>query len=159
MKNIFAAILTTALLIPFALKAGQGVDAFDAYTYATSPVQKNGAVFLKLFNHTDHDVKMIAADTYDVANTVELHTHEHEDGIMRMRQVDYFMIEEDETVQLEPMGHHIMLFGLSKPLVEGDEFEMTVSFDTQDPVIVDVQVIAPGTHLNDSAPHHDHSHH
>lgn len=143
-------ILCVALALSFFVQAkdvwaGRGITVEKAYAYATSSVQKNGAAFVVLKNHSDEAVKVIAAET-DVAKRIELHTHthDHDSDMMQMRQVESFEIPAQGTITLEPMGDHIMLFGLKDKLVQGESFEMTVSFDTQDPVIADVQIIKPG---------------
>lgn len=146
-------------MMPWPVKAEHGVVGQEAYAFATAPGQTNGAAFLTLMNHTDHDVKVLGAET-SAASVAELHTHTMNDGVMQMRRVDHFFIEEGGQITLKPTGDHIMLMDLNAPLRVGDEFEMTLSFDSQDPIIVDVSVVAPGTTLgNSDQSHHDHSHH
>ena len=88
--------------------AAEPVQIKMPYAYATAPSAQNGAVF---FNAKGSEDRIVSADT-DIAKKVELHTHVHEDGIMRMREVEYF----DLPAQLDPSGDHIMLLGLKHPL-------------------------------------------
>ena len=53
-----------------------------------------------------------------------------EDGVMKMKPLDYVMIPSGGTVTMKPGGHHVMLTGLRRPLVEGESFPLTLVFDT-----------------------------
>ena len=48
---------------------------------------------------------------------------------MKMRQVDAVDIPAGETVAMGPGGYHIMMMGLAKPLVEGQSFPLTLTFE------------------------------
>ena len=52
-----------------------------------------------------------------------------EGDVMKMRQVDHITLAAKETTELKPGSLHIMLFDLKKPLNEGDEIEVTVTYD------------------------------
>lgn len=113
------------------------------YAFATTSVQKNGAVFMTIYNSFTHDLKLIKAES-DVAERVELHTHIMDGDVMMMREVDGYEIEKGGAVTLEPMGHHIMLFGLKEKLEAGSEFPMTLYFDDGNSRSIAVHVIKPG---------------
>lgn len=95
----------------------------DAYTYPTSPQQKNGAVFMTIKNTGDTDIRIVAAES-DIAEKVELHTHMMDGDMMMMREVEGFDIPAQSEIRLEPTGHHIMLMGLNKQLVQDEGFVM-----------------------------------
>lgn len=63
----------------------------------------------------------------DVADTIELHDHIDDNGIMKMRPVSSIVIEKDKTV-MKPGGKHIMLFGLKKELKKGEKVSMNLTF-------------------------------
>ena len=46
---------------------------------------------------------------------VELHTHLHEDGMMKMRQVPSVKIQGQQTTHFKSGGLHVMLFDVSIP--------------------------------------------
>ena len=52
----------------------------------------------------------------------------HENDVMRMRKVDEYDVKGHSALILCPMGHHIMLFGLTKDLVAGDTVKGTLVF-------------------------------
>lgn len=114
------------------------------YAFATSEVQKNGAVFFTLHNHTPEPITITAAQS-DVAEKLELHTHSMDRDSMMMREVEAFVAPANESHALEPMGDHIMLMGLKRQLHVGDRFEVILKTAAHDDVRVSVDVIAPGT--------------
>tara|TARA_B100002003_G_scaffold246750_2_gene277053 strand:+ start:161 stop:655 length:495 start_codon:yes stop_codon:yes gene_type:complete len=135
----------------FCLFISTGAHAFEpvtpeisnAYAYATTGSQKNGAAFLSITGAMSND-KILEAKS-DVAERTELHTHLMENGRMMMRKVDAFSIQEDGTLQLKPTGDHIMLMNLKAPLELGESFPLTLVFENSGAHEVNVNIIAPGT--------------
>ena len=120
------------------------VAVSQAYAFATAPVQKHGAAFLSIENTTDGDVKITAAKS-DVAERVELHTHEmNMEGGMMMRQVEAFTVAPHMVHFLEPAGDHIMLMDLKAPLEAGQTFGLTLTTEAHGDIEVSVKVVAPG---------------
>ena len=115
----------------------------DGYAYATTSVQKNGAVFLTITNVSDSPAKIISASS-DVAQTIELHTHIMDGDVMMMREVEGYDIPAGQTVTLKPTGHHIMLMGLNHPLKTGDRFPVTLVSEHNGEMSVDITIKNPG---------------
>ena len=105
--------------------AGSALTFENAYAYPTSKVQKNGAVFVTVNNTTDTAQKIISAHS-DIAERIELHTHIMDGDVMMMREVEGYEIPANGNVTLDPMGHHIMLFGLNKQLMPGETFVLKI---------------------------------
>lgn len=124
--------------------ADHGIVIDTPYAFATSEMQKNGAAFFSLENHSDENDRLIGA-TSDIAERVELHTHEMDGSIMQMREVDGYDISAGDSVSLKPMGHHIMFMGLKAPLEEGSSFALKLDFENAGEKIISVDVIKPGT--------------
>jgi copper(I)-binding protein len=124
MKTVtFAAIAT---LLPFAAFAHDGMHVNDTYARSANPM--TGAVFMQLENHRDVPCNLQAA-TSDVAERVELHSHTEEDGVMKMGKIEGGIdIPAHETHMLERGGDHVMLLGLTRPLKDGDSFDLTLDF-------------------------------
>lgn len=120
---------------------GTAVHFGKVYAYQTAPHQKNGAVFFKVQNLLDKDVKIVAAST-DVAEMVELHTHSMDGGNMSMYPVDFFTLPAGETHELKPTGDHIMLMMLKQPLKVGEGFDLNVTLDTGEEFSVPVSVLS-----------------
>lgn len=74
----------------------------------------------------------------------ELHTHIHDNGMMRMRQVEAIDVPAGGSVALEPGGFHLMCIGLVEPLVEGQTIPVTLTFENAGEVQMTLPVKAAG---------------
>ena len=128
-------LLATAFAVLPALAQAHMVIE-DAYARASSPVAQSGAAFMTIFNHSDMDDRLIGV-TSTAAERLELHTHIMEDnGVMRMVEVEEgFAIPAGDTIALERGAMHVMMLGLTEPLVQGEDIEVTFSFEHADPVV------------------------
>lgn len=80
-----------------------------------------GIGFMEVHNKGKEDLSIISATT-DIAEHTELHKHEMDNDIMRMRQLDAIPIPAGETVTFRPGGLHLMFMSLKKPLADGESF-------------------------------------
>jgi copper(I)-binding protein len=88
--------------------------------------------FATIENHTDHDVTLVGGSA-EIANMVEVHEVVMIDKEMKMQAKDGgILIKAGESVTLEPGGLHVMLMGLKKPILEGDEVTLTLDFEGYD---------------------------
>jgi periplasmic copper chaperone A len=88
--------------------------------------------FATIENHTDHDVTLVGGSA-EIANMVEVHEVVMIDKEMKMQAKDGgIVIKAGESVTLEPGGLHVMLMGLKKPILEGDEVTLTLDFEGYD---------------------------
>lgn len=133
-KQIFT--LLTILTLAISVQAtAASVLVEDAYVRAIPPGQTNSAAFMTLHNHSTESKRLIAVES-SVAETVELHSHQHENGMMKMRRVKGGIeIGPHEMTVLKPGGLHVMLIGLKQKLVPGEMVHLRLKFDdhsTQD---------------------------
>ena len=77
------------------------------------------------------------------AGIVELHTHTHDGGMMKMEQVAAIDVPAGARVTLEPGGLHLMLFEVKPEALEAGTFPMTLTFERGGPVEVAFTVIEP----------------
>jgi copper(I)-binding protein len=134
-----------AAVLPMQAAAAEGASSIsinDPYVRAVPPVTKTTAAFMQVQNSSETERAIVSAGT-PAAGTVELHTHEHDNGVMRMRQVPKIVLPPGETVSLEPGGLHVMLFDLQSPLAPGDEVSLTLTFDDGS----SKQITAPVRHV------------
>lgn len=122
-------VMASALvaLVSVTAQAGDDIRAEQVWTNQTLGSVKTGAIYLTLHNESKHDEELIAAST-PVAERVELHDHKMDGDIMRMERQDSVAVPAGESVTFKPGGLHIMLFGVSKPIHEGDEVPVTLNF-------------------------------
>ncbi len=120
-----------------------GLFVLKPYAFATAKMQKNGAVFFDIHNHLEEDDRLIAVSA-DVSEKVEMHTHSHDNGVMQMREVEGYDIPAGTALTFAPMGHHIMLIGLTSRLEQGQSFPLTLTFENAGEKTVDVMIVKPG---------------
>ena len=96
------------------------VGLYDGWVKATE--EDMTAVFGRVQNPLPVDVTFVSGST-DVAESVEL----HEVAGGSMQPVEGGMtVPRGEVLELEPGGLHIMLMGVKKPIVAGDEVVITL---------------------------------
>jgi len=103
----------------------QAVEIKAPYVRATLPGAPNSAAFMTILNDSDQAVSILQASS-PATEYCELHTHIHDDGVMRMRQVDKIEIPANGSVELKPGGLHLMFFN-AQPLQEGQQVEITLT--------------------------------
>lgn len=121
-----ALLLATLALSPFAY-AKSDIMAHHLYARATAPTATTSAVFAQIMNNSDQDRFIVSAAT-DVADKVELHDVIIEGDVMKMRQVAQFKVPAQSKLELKPGSFHIMLIDLKKPLSEGEEINVQITF-------------------------------
>ncbi len=136
--------LLTALMIVFTVApalAHDGIHIENAYARVAMENAPTAAVFMELVNHGTAEDRLIAVQA-DIADMAELHTHMMSaDGMMQMLPVpDGFAIAPGMTHALARGGDHIMLMGLSGPMVAGTKFTLTLTFEVAGKVVVVVPV-------------------
>jgi copper(I)-binding protein len=96
-------------------------------------------VYMKLENRSDKDQRILHLST-PVAGTAEVHSHTHEDGVMKMRPVAHAQVPARSALVFEPSGYHIMLIDLAEVPAAGGRFPLTFEFDSSEPLVVEVEV-------------------
>ncbi|HHQ4516231.1 copper chaperone PCu(A)C [Aeromonas veronii] len=122
-KRAFYSLLVLGMAAPALAK----VEAVDGYVRLLPPGSPNTAAFMVLKNDADQPVKLVAAASA-AAGRAELHTHLHENGVMKMRQVENIEIPAKGEAVLKPGSLHIMLFEVGT-LSEQTPFPLTLTMD------------------------------
>ena len=124
---MFKRAFYSLLLVGMAAPALAKVEAVDGYVRLLPPGTPNTAAFMVLKNDADQPVKLVAAASA-AAGRAELHTHLHENGVMKMRQVENIEIPAKGEAVLKPGSLHIMLFEVGT-LSEQTPFPLTLTMD------------------------------
>jgi copper(I)-binding protein len=137
-----ASLAAAAIISAGTAVAQDGILVENAYAITSGPGAVSGAVFLEIVNHSATTPDRLLSATSDVAQRVELHTHLIDaGGVARMVEVeDGFAVAPGETHVLERGGDHVMMMGLTRPLADGDSFELRLLFERGGEVIVEVPV-------------------
>ncbi|MGE8500171.1 MAG: copper chaperone PCu(A)C [Pseudomonas sp.] len=121
------------------------------WSRAMPPVAPTAAAYFVVHNKGPGADRLLSVAT-PVADKAELHEHAHVDGVMKMQQVQSVEIPAGGEAKFEPMGYHVMLFGVKKQASDGERFPMTLTFEKAGPVEVEVAV-------QQDAPAAEHKHH
>ena len=139
-RSLIAPALVLLLAALPALAAGLTVT--NAWSRSTPPVAKVGVVYFTLTNDTGKSDRLLKLST-SVAEKVEVHRTEVQDGIARMREVVVLHVDAGQTLEFKPGGMHVMLMGLRKPLVAGTAYELDLLFEVAGARTVKVLVRDP----------------
>ena len=119
------------------------VAEHSAWVRATPPGSSTTAIYLTLSNSGSADIKLMAAAS-DISERIELHTHKHVDGLMKMQQVESIVVPPNDKAELAPHGDHIMVFNLDSALKPGETVELTLKFDNGSEQVIEVPVRKEG---------------
>ena len=138
-----AAILAALALFHAAVPAQEftvgNVTIVEPWSRALPPNAPNGAAYFRVENGGGESDRIVSART-DIADTVEIHTHEMDGGMMKMRRVESVEVPAGGEARFKPHGLHLMLFGLKEPLTGGTSYALTVVFEKAGEVDVSVDV-------------------
>lgn len=137
LKRVCGSVLLTAA--SFSATA-ESVLVNDPYVREPVPGRSMSAAFMTLINTSDELQRLVSVSA-PWASSIEIHTHLHEDGVMKMRQIESLEVPAGESVTLEPGGLHLMLFGLKTPLKS--ELPMTFCFDNSECVAHTARLFSP----------------
>ncbi len=113
----------------------------DAFVRGLPPSQKNTAAFFTVTNPAPEAWTIVGVSSA-VAERVEIHRHEHSNGMMAMRRLDELTIDAESSLQFAPGGLHLMLIGLKQPLREGDRVALQFSNGAGNQVMAEFPVIS-----------------
>jgi hypothetical protein len=127
-----------ALLFSAQVYAGE-VQIKDAWARATAPGQDTGSVGLVITSAKDARLVSVSSSA---SASAEIHTMTMDDGVMKMRQLEYLPLPANQAVTLGPGGEHLMLFNLKHALKEGDTIPLTLTVQFADKSTKKVKVKA-----------------
>jgi periplasmic copper chaperone A len=153
MRRILAALPVIAALLTGSSALAGDLTVNEPFARATAANARAGAAFLTISSPT---ADVLLSGRSPVAQTVELHTHLMDNGVVRMRAVASIPVEPGKPATLKPGGDHIMLMGLTGPLVEGTSFPLTLRFEKAGEITIQVPVAAAGAAAPTSGAHHGH---
>jgi len=135
--------LAAAILMGLSTPSFAGdISVEGVWARASAGMARAGAAFMTIKNTGDAD-KLVAAKA-NVSKRAELHTHLHENGMMKMRQVKSVAVPAKGMAMLKPGGDHVMFMGLSAPFIEGESFPLTLVFEKAGEVNVNVMIKKAG---------------
>ncbi len=117
------------------------VTVTDAWCRPTPNGARAGACYAAFTAATDD---RLTGGSSPRAAQLQIHEMSMAGGVMRMGEMkDGLPLPAGKTVTLAPGGNHIMLIGLTGPLVEGETAPLTLRFASASEVTVQAPVRAP----------------
>lgn len=134
------------------------IGFLSGWARASMPGMPNSAAYGVLANLGDTDDTLIGASS-DAAEAVELHEMVMAEGdVMQMRPLaDGIPVPAGEAAILEPGGLHIMLIGLTEPLVAGETLDITLHFAEREDLVLSLPIRDPDAEMPMHAMGHGHS--
>lgn len=124
-------IKTTALLLIIGLSQSVFAAESDLWQVQRAelrpplPGQTTAVVYLRLKNRSAQPHTLIGVSA-PWASRIEIHEHQHSDGMMRMRQLPELVIAAGAWVNFKSGAHHLMAFDFDDRL-----FQASPSLDLQ----------------------------
>lgn len=134
-------ILLFAALLPALASAepNAGLALEGAWVRALPPTQTNTAAYLEIANSGAEAVTIVGGRA-ELAHSVEIHTTREIDGYMRMEQLQQLSVAPGAVVKLAPGGTHLMLLGLDRMPVSGENVQLCLELASGAEVCTEAQV-------------------
>lgn len=126
------AVLGCLALIAFACSPQKEYEIRQLTVREMPPGRTVAVAYMQIENHTEQPLVFNYVHS-SVAESVEVHEHVYDQGKMKMRPVRHLSIEGNSTLNFAPGGYHLMLQGVDKRLLEGDQVEITFEFNGRSP--------------------------
>ena len=141
MKRILFASL---LILASCGKSGTpDVSVSDTWARATAPGQTSAAAYMTIANRGSADDKLVAVAAPSPAMAM-VHRTSSANGVSSMHAMDDgLVVPAGSTVELKPLGAHIMVTGLKDALKAGDSLPLTLRFQHSGERQVAVRIADP----------------
>lgn len=139
MKNVFSSSILVVLVCFIGVVNASPITVDNGYVREVIPGNNITSAYMVINNGLDKDV-MLTGATSDASPRVEIHSHAMEDGMMKMRQLTSLNVSAKQSVFLQPMGFHLMMFDIAKPLKAGDTVNLTLFFNDGSEVALSLPV-------------------
>ena len=145
MTRLTTALALAAMLASPAIAADFEVGPLTVDAPWSRPGIPNrpAAAYMEIANTGETADRLVAASS-PAFGSIEIHSMEMDDGVMKMFRVDAIEIPPGGSVALAPRGFHLMLFDADAPFAEGESFPVTLEFEDAGSVEVTVAVARMG---------------
>jgi copper(I)-binding protein len=143
MKTAFwqrlTAFLAVGLILAACAGASGGIEVKDAWVRSSAMMDRAGAAYMVITN-TGSQADRLLSVSGDIAEVIELHETKEVNDMMEMAPVTAITVPANGQAELAPGGLHIMLIGLTRELVVGEEVELTLTFENAGVIAVTAEV-------------------
>ncbi len=140
-RGVAVALLLAASFPTFA--AGANIHVTGAWARATPGGSANAAVYFTIINSGASPDRLLSVAS-PAAAKAELHESMSGgmSGMMEMKPSRAIDLAPAASVIFKPLGRHLMLMRLKRPLKEGDALSVTLRFEKAGVISVPVEVVA-----------------
>lgn len=139
--NLRAVFQPLLLILPlFAAVSMAHAEVKVVEMWSPPSVSLSTGVAYGILQNMGEEDALLRVDARKVASDPELHMHEEEDDILRMRRIMQVPLPKGEPVLFQPGGLHVMLLGLKQPLLDGEQYEAILHFKHHPPVTVHIPI-------------------
>lgn len=111
----------------------------EPWIRATPPGAVTAAAYLSINNNGEPD-RLLSIE-WDRDTPIEIHTVDNQNGMMRMRKLEFLPVPAGQLTTLAPGGQHIMFVGLQQGFVAGQSVGLILIFEQAGRRHVDFPVI------------------
>lgn len=153
MSNPIKSIRTLLVLLAIFVSVSSHAELLvtNATVRILPPGTPNTSAYFTIQNTGSEDRFLVSAST-NVAQKAELHAHVMTGEVMKMMQQESVKIGAGEQVEFAPGGLHVMLFGLNRPLEDGQSVSIVLTTANGELVSLTAKTVLPGQE-------HSHHHH
>jgi copper(I)-binding protein len=141
--NKILALIVTALIAaaqPASAQTPSATIRVEApWARSTPPSARTAAAYMTLVNTGAEPDRLVSASS-PVAGEAELHRSSNENGVMKMSPAGAIELPPGAPVVLSPGALHVMMMDMKMPLVDGQDFPLTLVFEKAGKVEVAVRV-------------------
>jgi copper(I)-binding protein len=131
--------------------ATAAVSVTDAWCRPSPNGAKAGGCYVTLIAATDD---RLTGGSTPRAASLQVHEMKTENGMMKMAELTAGLpLPAGQAVALAPGGNHLMLIGLTAPLIAGETVPLTFQFASAPAITVQAQVRQPAMEGMDHAAH------
>ncbi|HUK07073.1 MAG TPA: copper chaperone PCu(A)C [Stellaceae bacterium] len=128
LRTIAVTSLLALTMIASVSAQTSSIEVNHVWARATPAGAKTAAVYMTLTNKGSAPDRLMSVST-SVADKADVHTTINDNGVMRMRPVTALDVKPGMPTVLKPGGYHIMLMDLKGPLVAGQSFALSLTFE------------------------------
>ena len=144
MWKIIFAVLTVATMFMGVDCSGKVMKIKEAWTHAAPANADMAEVYLTIENHMGAPDTLTNVTTY-AAESAVIMTTTNADGVNASGEAQFITIAADKDLAMSRNKTYILLKKLRQPLVAGEKFPITLTFEKAGPVLEDVYIQRPGT--------------
>lgn len=146
--TLIAACLVTTNAMAADYKVGS-LEIMNPWSRATPKGSVTAIGYMTIKNNGATSDRLIGGSA-DFAGTFELHSMTMEDGVSKMRALEFVEIGPGQTVAFKPGGSHVMFVGLKHALSKGEHVKGTLMFEHAGTVDIEYDVQGVGAQSSGS---------